>query len=132
MYICVLFTIKLFKMKKAILIDANNREIKEVSLGDDYKEIYQHIGCEIFDVVRIDENNDVYVDDEGLLKLSPESKFFFVEGYPQPLAGNGLVTGIDNNTGETISTSLTVEQLKSKVKFMNMFDVQEYARNTLY
>ena len=111
-------------MKKAILIDVKNETIEEVLIGEGIQPIYDVMGIDCFDVVRLDEKNDVYVDDNGLLSLTPQSKFFSIEGYYQPLAGNGLILGIDNNTGESVDTTLSVEYIKSIVKFHTMREVQ--------
>lgn len=115
-------------MRNGILIDVVNEEIKEVSLGNDYKEIYPFLNCERFDVVSIDNDNDVFVDDEGLLNLNAKSKFFLLEGaYPTPLAGNGLILGLDSNSGKSISTTLTADEIRSRVRFLNIYEAREFA-----
>lgn len=111
-------------MKTGILIDVKNKEIKEVTLGDDYREIYKHLECSLFTCVSIDNKNDVFVDDEGLLCLTPESKFFKLRTYPEPLAGNGLILGINTRTGNSVNTTLTVDQVKGMVRFLDMSDVR--------
>jgi hypothetical protein len=111
-------------MKKAILINVKNETIEEVVIGEGIEPIYEAIEVDCFDVVGFDEKNDVYVDDNGLLNLTPSSKFFSIEGYHQPLAGNGLIMGIDHETGESIDTTLSVDEIKSRVKFHTLFEVQ--------
>jgi hypothetical protein len=111
-------------MKKGILIDVEKREIKEVEIGDTLQSIYDQIKCDTFDCVQIHEENDVYVDDNGLFNLTPHSKFFHYKTYPQPLSGNGLILGIDHETGESIDTTLTIEEVKKNVKFMDIYEVQ--------
>jgi hypothetical protein len=110
-------------MKKGILINVNDKSFTEVEVGE-YTDIYKHLGCELFDVVNVDENNDVYVDEEGLLNLTPESKFFVIDGFPQPLCGHGLVLGIDQETGDSVNTSIKIDELKKMVTFMDIFEVQ--------
>ena len=112
------------KMKKAILINVKNETIEEVLIGEGIEPIYEAIEVDCFDVVGFDEKNDVYVDDNGLLNLSPSSKFFSIEGYHQPLAGNGLIMGINHDNGESIDTTLSVEYIKSIVKFHTMSEIQ--------
>lgn len=103
-------------MSKGILIDAVNRTVTEIEVGglDDMYEAMRvdlvTIGCQL------DEINDIFVDDEGLLK-SPEH-FFYYEGAHQPFAGSGLVLGKDAE-GETVSTTKTLAEIKAKVKFLN-------------
>ena len=53
---------------KAILIDVKTQEIKEVEHDNKIQNIYDLIDCRAFDVVRIDDVNGIFVDDEGILK----------------------------------------------------------------
>jgi hypothetical protein len=108
---------------KGILIDVEQKELRMVEIND-YKEIYNHLKCDLFTMVDADENNSIFVDDEGLLRLTNDSKFFLFDTYPQPLAGNGLILGIDHEDGESIDTSLTIEELKDRVKFLNLSDIR--------
>ena len=102
---------------KAILIDPEAKLIHDIEFDGDYREISRTIGCDLFTVVQLDRVNCVYVDDEGLLN-SP--RYFFIhEDYPQPLAGKGLVLGVDDE-GETIGTTLEVADLAKKVKFTEL------------
>ena len=114
-------------MKNGILIDVQNRSIEFVEVKD-WKDIYVHVKCEMFECVSIDENNDVYVDEEGLLTMDSKSMFFMYKGYPQPLCGNGLILGIDHENGESIDTTLSLELVKSNVRFMDMFEVSMRSR----
>lgn len=115
---------------KAILIDVHSQTIKEVEIEKNASvnigHIYEHLKCDCFTSVGIDENNDIFVDDEGLLKLTPLSKFFLYKGYPQPLAGNGLIVGIDEE-GDSVEPTLTIQQVAENVIFMNLREVQVYA-----
>jgi hypothetical protein len=97
---------------KAILIDSENQEVKEVEYSGDYNQIYEYTKCQMFTVVRIDEKNDIFVDDEGLLNGTVFG--FEYDGYP--LMGNGLVLAHDND-GESVGTTLTVEEVREKVAF---------------
>jgi len=112
-------------MKKGILIDVQNETLTEVEVGD-YKDIQKKIGCDLFDVVSIDEKNDIYVDDEGLLTVTDKSKFFGFKGSRLKLGGNGLVLGINHNTGDSKSTTLTVDKLKERIEFFNFEQTKPY------
>lgn len=112
-------------MKKGLLIDVKNEVITEVEIGD-YKDIQKKIGCDLFDVVSIDDDNDVYVDDEGLLSVDENSKFFGFKGHHLKLGGNGLVLGINHKTGDSKNTTLTVENLKERIEFFNFQDTRGY------
>mgnify|MGYP003113218032 FL=1 len=101
---------------KAILIDVKNEEIKEVEFDGTLHNIYDLVDCATFDVVRIDETNGIYVDDEGLFV---EDQLFFTyhgDNYSQTLAGNGLILGV-NGGGETISPTLTLEEVQEAIDF---------------
>jgi hypothetical protein len=115
------------KMKKGILIDVQNRTIEWVDVKD-WKNIYDHVKCQTFECVQIDEQNDVYVDEEGLLTLTPNSMFFMYKGYPQPLCGNGLILGIDHETGDSVDSTLSIELVRSNVRFMDIYEVQMRSR----
>jgi hypothetical protein len=117
----------LMKMKKGILINTTKRTIEFVDVKD-WKDIYNHIECQTFTCVDVDGLNTVYIDDEGLLTLTPQSTFFQIEGYPQPLCGNGLILGIDHEEGESVDTTLSLQYVKSKVKFMDLYEVQMKSR----
>jgi hypothetical protein len=114
-------------MKKGILIDVKNRTITEVevienSQGSQLESIYKHLGCSTFELSNIDEQNDVYVDEEGLLFMDDNTMFFQMDN-KQPLAGNGLIMGYDDETGESVDTTLSVEEVTSRVKFHTAFEV---------
>ena len=115
-------------MKKGILIDVHNREIKEVQIEKGIQSIYEQIKCDTFDCVQIHEENDVYVDDNGLSGLTDKSMFFSYKGYPDPLPSNGLILGIDHETGESIDTTLTIEDVRKNVTFLSLFDIQLMSR----
>lgn len=68
-----------------------------------YKDYYEHLECELFDVVMVKWNGEdisIFVDDEGLFK--PENYGRVVEGYPQPLFGNLVITGGVDAEGDTL------------------------------
>lgn len=117
--------------KKGYLINAENRTITLVEVGD-YKTIYPLISTKLktvdcFTVVGIEEDDSIYVDDEGLLTIQFDTPFFLYDGYPQPLAGNGLVLGTDEE-GESVDPKNTLEFIRGKVKFMTLLQAQVYAK----
>lgn len=109
---------------KAILIDVEAQELRYVDVikenGSSLQSMYDQIGCDLVEVINIDDQNDLFVDEEGLLKLDENSKFFLYDGFPQPLAGNGLILGLEANEGETIATTLTLEEVAEKVIFADI------------
>lgn len=116
---------------KGILIDVVNQTVTEVVYdgNNSLNEWYRLIGCQMVEVA-IDLNGDddekgnsVMVDEEGLLSLDNDSKFFSFEGAHQPFAGNGLIVGINHNTGDTVDVSVSVDDVKGKIKFLNVSQV---------
>jgi len=101
---------------KAILIDVKKEEVREVEHDDTLKNIYELVDCATFDVVRIDNTNGIYVDDEGLFV---EDQLFFTyhgDTYSQTLAGNGLILGVDSG-GNSIAPTLTIEEVQEAIDF---------------
>lgn len=102
-------------MIKAIKIDVQNRTVTEIKIKESLKAYYKEIGCELIEFVKIDAINDLMVDEEGLYTDNP---YFIMQGLYQPMKGNALVVGVDFEEGKTISTTLTVEEVKAKVHFV--------------
>lgn len=99
---------------KAILIDPETKTIKEVDYDGDYRSIYKLIDCDCYTAVTINKHGEtVWVDDEGLFT---KTHYFKIAGYPDPLAGKGLLLRTDSN-GESVATELTVEHLEDMVRF---------------
>ena len=103
---------------KAILINPFDKTVTEVQLTSDFRDIQKAIKAEWFTTVRISRRDYIYVDDEGLLKDLSTQAFFIHTNYPQPLAGIGCVLGCDEE-GESMDTTLTLEQVKRAVVFQS-------------
>jgi len=102
-------------MATAYLIDPFEQSVQEVNYFGDYTEIYKHIKCDLFTVVGLNNKGDcVYVDDEGLLK--DNQMFFKIQGYPEPLAGRGLILGTDEE-GDSCSATLSFEDVRQMISF---------------
>tara|TARA_Y100001973_G_C5182204_1_gene325550 strand:+ start:1077 stop:1433 length:357 start_codon:yes stop_codon:yes gene_type:complete len=102
---------------KAILINVKDQSITEVEHDNTLDNIYELLNCRTFDVVRIDQVNSIYVDDEGL--FVDNQRYFEYGGDAQAvrLAGNGLILGVDDE-GNSISPTITLEQVKGRVGFL--------------
>jgi|TARA_R100001224_G_scaffold113524_1_gene99212 hypothetical protein len=102
---------------KAILIDVHTQSVTEVEHDNTLDNIYDLLNCRTFDVVRIDEVDSIYVDDEGL--FVDDQLFFEYGGDAQSvrLAGNGLILGVDDE-GNSISPQTTVEEVEGRVGFL--------------
>ena len=104
-------------MRKGYKVDTMRREVMEVSIGEDYKDIYPLIDCTTFACVDVNRNNTLFVDDEGLFK--DHRRFFVLNGYPQPLCGDALLLGCDPDTGETTKTpELSFVEFREMVQFV--------------
>lgn len=94
------------------MVDPTSRTILEVDVGD-YRHIRELIDCDCVTAARFNDAGDVaYVDDEGLLKGPTD--FFLIEGYPQPLAGKGVIVGT-NEDGDDVEPSINLEWLLENV-----------------
>ncbi len=111
------------KTHKGFKIDSKSRTIVPIMVGD-YRDIQSKIGCDLFTCVDLNQSETLYVDDEGLLTINSETTFFLHKDYPSPLAGNGVILGLDSNTGDSKDSALTLEEIESSVKFMSLREVQ--------
>jgi hypothetical protein len=108
---------------RAILIDPFTRSITEIDYSGNYEDIYTLIGRDTFTVAAINNRGDgIFVDDEGLLK--PGQEFFWHDGYPQPLAGKGLVLGCDED-GETVEPTVSTAEVAKHTRFMTIDEIRE-------
>ena len=111
----------------AFKIDVINRVITEVE-HTNWRDICPHLSthhkeARLFTVVNINAEGDgIYVDDEGLYTHDEENYCFKFEGYRQPLCGNGLILGADEN-GDACTPSITLAELKEKVTFLGKCDI---------
>lgn len=98
--------------KKAILINAKQGTISQVEVGE-YTDIYKHCGFDLFTTVSLGNGETLYVDDEGLMNGTEYG--FSIDGYAQPLMGNGLILG-STGDGDSKDTAFTAEVIKGKVR----------------
>ena len=104
---------------KAILINPKLQTINEINYSGDYKDIYKLTECSTFTCVYpFNLNEDtIYLDDEGLLKPSNYCfTFKYDNGYVQPLMGNALVLGADDE-GESKDVETSIDEIKRRVSF---------------
>lgn len=104
-----------------IVIDSERKEVREVNIVEPSLDAMQSIVDGLIERAHeIDDVNEIYVNEEGL--LGNPQHFFFYEGAHQPFAGSGVVVGHDNR-GNTVATTLTLNEVKKKVRFMDQHDV---------
>ena len=99
---------------QAILINARTNTISFVSIKD-YKDISKFGEFDLFTTVQMDaKGNTLYVDDEGF--INGTTLGFTIEGYDQPLMGNGIILGTNLRTGDSKDTDLSLEKVASMVR----------------
>jgi len=98
---------------RAILIDPFTQTIEEVDYSGDYKDIYGLIQCELFSTVYCLEDT-LFVDDEGL--YVKDQRYFKVAGYPQPLAGRGLLLGT-NEEGDSVDAKAKLSVIEKVIEW---------------
>jgi len=99
---------------KAYKIDAYTNTITELEMSEDYREISQNIGCEMFCVAKTLPNGDtLFVDDEGWINPSVTRAFKF-DG--RVFAGNGVLLGC-NGGGESESAKTKELDIAKLVEF---------------
>lgn len=107
---------------RGILIDPFTRSIKEVETTASLDQVYALLGVDLITVVTWDMDHALFLDDEGLLKSNEEQSYFHVDGANQPFAGRGLIIG--DNYGDNRSATLTVEEVRSRVTFLDSAAVE--------
>lgn len=109
---------KTAKTCKSFLIDPQHRFISPHDYDGDWRSIAPTIGCTTFDRVVLNEENDaVFVDDEGLFSGTPH--FFAFIGIGQPFAGRGLVLGADEK-GYSATPKAQLELLTAHLVFLEL------------
>ena len=73
---------------RAIFINAVDRKIEDVQVDNDLQAIYDKIGCETIEIIRLGGNYVLIVDEEGRLR---NWKVGFRFGSGEGIAGNGLI-----------------------------------------
>jgi hypothetical protein len=112
------------------LIDATKREVRRVDYdyaGPTSIARRMGVGDHAICIGFFWRNGDVcYVDDEGM--LNPCEHFFRILDRPdsQPLAGNGFVTGSDNDD-DTDPPTMSIEQVQAQIAWLTRADFQAWA-----
>jgi hypothetical protein len=101
---------------KAILIDVTARTVTDIDINEGLQAMYAAIGCQCVDRIALDSQNDLWLDDEGLL-LKPQPPKFQLVGSSNVFAGNGLICGY-NRDGATIGTTYKADQIRPFVAFL--------------
>lgn len=100
---------------KAILINSMERTVKSIEYKpkkNDITLLHKLIDCTTFggtSFVYQQKDGTIFFDDEGVYKRP--LRFFYVPIlYPLPIAGNGIVLGLDYDSGNSVSVSESLEE----------------------
>ena len=98
---------------RAYLVNPVDKTVTLVEHDGDYRDIYKHIEAECFTALTLNSSGDaLYLDDEGLYRDG--QAFFHLKGYPQPLAGRGLLLGTDHE-GDSRAPVIALEQFQKLI-----------------
>lgn len=114
---------------RSIIIDAAARTVIEKETDGDLKFLQQHVGgSQTITVggVRAEESDvgdTLFVDDEGL--LHGEQSFFLLPLFStQPLAGNGVIVGSDED-GETVGCLSTLAEIQANIRWLTKSEITD-------
>jgi hypothetical protein len=102
---------------KALLIDPFLEDIAFINIFGNLNSLYKAIDCDCITSVRLSDSECMFLDDNGLYRK--DQRFFIWEGYPQPLAGRGLILGFTED-GDNTDTALTLEQAREAVRWADL------------
>ena len=109
---------------RGILIDPYTQLVTEVDT-EPYPAWLKLLQVEAITSVRFGINEDtgqfedLWVDDDGLITATEDTRYFKVANYDQPLAGRGIIFGT-NPAGETVSSGLPLEFVRHVVSWPNV------------
>lgn len=122
-YLCTI-KLKTINIMRAILINPEKKEITEIQIGDDYKEIYKVIDCECFSAPVIYDNNDaLYCDDEGL--FVPQKGGIIMTDWNYPILGKMLILGTDND-GNSTNAKSNIEFFTDNITWLDEEQAENY------
>lgn len=113
---------------KVLIIDPHQKTVTEVEHPDSMAGIYKLLHCEMIEAAYppLPGKGDlIYVDEEGLLGNLSEQAFFLMEGYPQPLAGYGMVLNT-TRAGNDAAAKSSAEDVAKRITWMSLADVRKF------
>ena len=102
-------------------IDPYEKSISVIEIDGSLQSYYkamstETIGVNMMELVKVDRENDIYVDEEGLFK--PDQRFFTITGGVQPYAGIGIAVG-STPDGDNCGSKLSPLEIMALVGFPN-------------
>jgi hypothetical protein len=110
---------------KAIIINPYEKTIVECYIKPGIDALYEAIKCRVFCTVMVTTSNVMFLDDEGLLTLTPETtkNLWSLHDYPSPLSGIAVVLGVGPD-GSSIDTTLTVADIQQLTSWELPLDLE--------
>lgn len=120
-------------MPRAIFIDATQRSISDVTIGQKNEDIRRLIGGYLDGALRWNDGHILYVDEEGLLKAQRHFFRITLRGDDQPLGGNGVIVGPEeyNSKGNYVgigAATLTLNYVAALVTWLTRSEAEAWAR----
>lgn len=111
------------KPHRAYLIEPATKTVSMVQLDGSIEHMHELMKCDLFTMgARFHNGDTIYVDDEGLLKGEDQPIYLFriddrkvSVSRHTPLAGNALLAGCNERTGESMNPLMTLDRLKQIV-----------------
>lgn len=101
---------------KAIFINSEEEQVKEIEIEDKLEEYYKHIGCDLIETVYTTINGKPIViicDEEALLKDEVCKGFILLGG--GPIIGNAIIVGPKEDY--FIDSPVSVEEVQQKISW---------------
>lgn len=116
----------------AILIDPFMKTIISTNIENSLKGLQKAIGDHYIELVRIDDKNDMYIDEEGMFRENQE--FFLIKGSDRaiPIAGYGIIVGVNNNNGKQKNTSFKPTDIAKMIDFHSREEMQILASQGMF
>jgi hypothetical protein len=99
---------------KVIVIEASNGTVR-IGFASALKDLQKLVGGYICLATTLANGDEVFVDDEGILKEYPYG--FTITGAHQPFFGNGYVIGPADDEGGDTDAQSTVDEIARMVHF---------------
>lgn len=105
---------------RAIKIDAKEKTITEIQI-DGLDDLQKAVGGWITFALEFENQDTLYVDDEGLLKNPEDFQHWVEQGEHRVFAGNGIIQGTSVN-GDGVDAKSTIEEIKEKLCFIDSLE----------
>jgi hypothetical protein len=113
---------------RGILIDPQAKQLSYVDVelnerGSCLKGLYKAINCDLVELVRLSDSLDLWVDEERLLKIEDDTRFFYVDGLSSPIAGRGVILGsmATKHGIESVACPSTIDDVRNQFVFSDFF-----------